>query len=114
MFITCFLYSYNAKCRSKRVETWIQRSALKFCSLSLRQWDTHHGRWIASYPELVEEYRELKRRFLMLTDLLCQDRFCPTLRIDSKAKKQYMMQYVHTQQIPIHKESTHFGHSHVE
>ena len=104
MYIPCIrrYNRYNHKCRRRRVESWIDRNALKFISLSRRQWEKYAPMWNAQYPELVKEFRALEQRFYSLSDLLDHDDgLVPSLKVDKDLIQQRNLKYIRRMRVDI-------------
>ena len=105
---------YDHKCKWCPFSLWLQKTSLKFVSLSMRQWEKYAEEWKDDYGSLVDRHRRLKQRFDTLTDLLDFDGHSPTLRTDKASKEQWILKSLHDMQIPFDATSHHFGSSHVK
>ena len=75
---------------------------MKFVSMSRRTWSTNEREWSKKYPKLMQEARELNRRFLSLCDLLVHDDgLVPSLRIDTEVVKQRKLKYIKKMNLDI-------------
>ncbi len=102
---------YSPKGRKFTVGTWIEQTNHKIVSLTIQQWGTWGSLFAKDYPELIEQFERIEKRRDKISDLLCQNGICPSLRIDRQQRDNMVIKYLAEHKLNTVESSRHWGHA---
>lgn len=92
--VHCLGRRYSFKARKFTVGTWIEQTHHKIVSLTVQQWSAWGSLFAKDHPELIRQFRGIEKRWLNISDLLCQNGICPSLRFDHKQRDNMVIKYL--------------------
>ena len=108
-------YRYDHKCGRKVFEHWLEKTCLKFISLSTGQWKRFEKVWSQQYESLYRQFLKLEEEFMALEPLKFNDKgHCRSLQIDKEARARWMREAMYKMRIPFDKSNHVFGSGHVK